>query len=66
MQKKLDKNVFCFSDNGIWIGFVKLSLCWREYLPSVVNVLTNSLKILYINKTDIFLLNCLHSDQQIW
>ena len=43
---------FPFSDISICIGDVKLSLLWREYLLSAVNVLTNSLKLLHITKRD--------------
>ena len=42
--KNWDK-VFSFRDNYIWIGCVKLSLLEREYLPSVLSVLGNSLDI---------------------
>ena len=37
--------VFCFSGNGASSYCVKLSMFRREYLSSVVNVLTNSVKI---------------------
>ena len=40
MKRKIDKKAFCFGDNSIWIGCVKLSLLRREYLSSAVNVLT--------------------------
>ena len=63
MQRKMEKNDFCFSDNSIWIGCVKLSLLRREYLPLAVNVLTNSIKILCSTKRDSFQLIYLHSDQ---
>ena len=55
-----------FWNNCIWIRCVKLSRFRREYLSSVVNVLTNRPKILKITKRDFSQLNCLHSDQQIW
>ena len=48
--EKKRKKVFCFLDNCIWIGSVKLSLLRREYLPFAVNVLTNSPEILHITK----------------
>ena len=60
--KNLEK-VFCFWDNSVWIGCVKLSLLRGEYLSSAFNVLTNSLKIFHITKRRFFLLNFLHSDQ---
>ena len=67
MQKKKKKKkidtAFCFSDNCIWIGCIKLTLLRREYLWLVVNVLTNSAKILHIPKGGFFQLNCLYSYQ---
>ena len=39
------EKVFCFSDNCIWIGKVKLSLLRRGYFSSIANVLTSSPKI---------------------
>ena len=50
-QKNSEK-VFCFWDNCIWIGCVKLSLLRTEYLPSALNVLTKSLQILNITSRD--------------
>ena len=55
--------LFSFSDNCIWIGCVRLSRLRREYLPWVVNVLTNWLKTLHITKRDFSQLNCLDSNQ---
>ena len=43
-------NIFCFWDNYIWIGCVKLFLLRIEHLWSAVNVLTNSPKILHTLK----------------
>ena len=63
--KNLDK-VFCFWDNCIWIGIVKLSLLRTGYFSSAPNVLTNSNKILQVNKRDLFQLNWLGRDQWIW
>ena len=56
------ENVFCFWDNSIWIGCVKLSLLRGEYLSSAVNVLTNSLNILNSSNIDLFQLNFVDSD----
>ena len=59
-HRNVDKNlekVFCFWENSIWIGCVKLSLLRREYLSWAVNVLTNSLKTLHSTKTDFFQFN---------
>ena len=68
MEEKIEKKLFskmffCFWDNCVRIGCVKLSLLRREYLSSAVNVLTNSYKALHLTKTDFFLLNYLPSDQ---
>ena len=60
-EKNSEKD-FCFWDNSIWIGCVKLSLLRREYLSSAVNVLKNSFKILNSSKIDLFQLNYVHSD----
>ena len=60
-EKNWEK-VFCFWDNSIWIGCVKLSLLRAEYFSSAVNVLTNSLKILNSSNIDLFQLNYVHSD----
>ena len=51
--KNVEK-VFCFLDNWFWIGCGKFSLLQTEYLPSAVNVLANSPKLLDITKRDIF------------
>ena len=61
-EKNWEK-VFCFWDNSIWIGCVKLSLLRREYLPSAFSVLGNSLEILHITNRDFLKVNCLHSNQ---
>ena len=60
-EKNWEK-VFCFWDNSIWIGCVKLSLLRGEYLSSAVNVLTNSLNILNSGNIDLFQLNYVDSD----
>ena len=57
---------FCFWDKCIWIRCIKLPVLRKEYLSFSVNVLTNSLKISYLTKSDYFQLNYLHSDQWIW
>ena len=63
MQEKIHQKAFCFWDNCVGIGCVKLSLLRREYLSSAVNVLTNSYKALRLTKTDFFRLNYLPNDQ---
>ena len=45
-----------------WIGFVKLSVLRREYLPSAFDMLD----VLHITNTDFLSVNCLHVDQYIW
>ena len=60
------EKVFCFWDNCIWIGIVKLSLLRRGYFSSVGNVLTSSPKIWYVNKRDFLEHNFLSSDKWIW
>ena len=62
-EEKNSEKVFSFSDNSISNGCVNLSLLRREYLPSGVNVLTNSLNILHSTKIDFFQMNYVHSDQ---
>ena len=60
------ENVFCFWDNCIWIGIVKLSLLRTGYFSLAANGLTSSTKILHVNKRDFCHLNWLGSDQWIW
>ena len=57
--------VFCFWDNCIWIGIVKLSLLRTGYFSSTA-VLTSSPKIWDIKRRDFFQINFLVSDQWIW
>ena len=62
MQKKVKKKFFL--SDIIASELVALNCqIRREYLSSVVNVLTNSRKILHITKRGFFQLNFLHSDQ---
>ena len=60
-RKNLEK-AFCFWDNFVRHGCVKLSLLRREYWSSEVNVLTNTYKALLLTKTDFLRLNYLHND----
>ena len=64
-SKKLRKS-FCWLDNCIWIGIVKLSLLRTGYFSSAANVLTSSPKIWHVKNRDFFQLNLLGSDQWIW
>ena len=63
MQKKIEKKFFVCRDTCISIGCIKLSLLKREYLPSALIVLGNSLEILHITNKDFLKVNCLHSNQ---
>ena len=63
MQKKLHENIFFLCEKCILIACVKFSLLRREYLSSVVNLLTNSLTIFHITKRDLFKLTCVRSHQ---
>ena len=60
------EKVFCFLDNCIWIGMVKLSLWRTRYFSSAANVLRSSPKIFHVNKRDFFQLTWLGSDWWIW
>ena len=60
------QKLFCFSDNCIWIGIVKMSLFRTGYFSSVANVLTRYPQIWYVNKGDFFEKNFLASDQRVW
>ena len=64
MKQKLIK-LFCFLGKYIQIGCVKLFLSTRECLPSAVNELTNSPKILHVTKGEFLRLNFLNTDQEI-
>ena len=60
---KNSEKAFCFWDNYVRIGCVKLSLLRKEYLSSAVNVLKNSYKALPLTKTDFFWHKYLPDDQ---
>ena len=60
--RKTSEKYFCFWDNCIWTGCVKLSLLRTEYLSSALIVLTKSLNILHITNRDFLKLYCLHID----
>ena len=47
----------------MWMGCIKLSLFGREHLSTAVIVLTNSLKLLHITKSEFLQLNFLPVDQ---
>ena len=54
---KNPEKVFCFKDNGVWTGCVKVCILREEYMYSAVNVLTNSPNVLDLTKADFFQLN---------
>ena len=52
-EKKNQENFFRFSYTCIWLGSCKFSQYWTRYLPSAVNVLTNTLRF-QLTLEDIF------------
>ena len=60
------EKLFCFSDNCIWIGNIKLFLLTTGHYSSVANMLTSSPKIWDVNKRDFFEHYFLASDQSRW
>ena len=57
MPLKNPEKVFCVWDNGASTCFVKFSMLRREYLSSLVKLLTNSVKISDQEKPDFATLN---------
>ena len=45
---KISEKVFCFSDNLIWFGTVKLSLLRTGYFSLIANVLTSSTNVWHL------------------
>ena len=66
VKSKSWEKAFCFWDNCIWIGIVKLSLLRTGYFSLAANVLTRSPKIWHFNKRDFFQLIWLSKDQWMW
>ena len=66
MAAKHSEKLFCFWDNCIWFGIVKLSLLRRGYFSSVANALTSSPKIWHVNRRDCFDQNFVASEWWIW
>ena len=60
------EKVFCFWDNCIWLGIVKLSLWRTRWFSSTAIVFTSSPMILHLNNRSFFQLNFLGSDWWIW
>ena len=59
------ENVFCFGDNGASSCCVKFFMFQLEYMSSVVNMLTNSVKISDQTKADFAQLNLPRIDEKI-
>ena len=65
MQETIQKMSFVFWGNGASSYCVKISMFRREYLSSVVNVLTNSVKISDPTIEDFFQLNLARIHEKI-
>ena len=63
--KKMQQNIYGFSDNLISIGKCKFSLLLRKYLQFEVNVLSNRPKILDLIKNNFFSVNLVHNDEKV-
>ena len=63
---KNSEKVFCFCDKCISIVPIESFLLRREYLSSIVNDFTKSLKNLHLTKSVFFKLSYFQSDQWIW
>ena len=63
---KNSEQFFCFSDNWILIGILKLTLLRTGYFSSPANVFTSSPKVCHVNKRDFFEHNLLASGQWKW
>ena len=57
------EKVFCFSDNCMGIGSCKFAQYSIGYLPSEVNLLTNTPKISHNTRGDIFQINFSENDK---
>ena len=58
MNIKNREKIFCFWDNCISPGIVKLTLLRTGYLSLAANMLANSPKIWHVSKRYLFKLNC--------
>ena len=63
---KNTEKVFRFSDNYIWIWSSKVSQYRTVYLPSAVNLLTNTTKTSANARRDIFQINFPDNDEKTW
>ena len=66
MHGKIEKKVFPFPDNFMWIGIVKLCLLTIGCFSSAANLLTSITETLHVNNGGFLQLNFLGSDQWIW
>ena len=66
MKQEVRKKFVFLLENFISFGCCKFELLRREYLSSVVIVLTNCLKILDITNRDIYQLYFFQSNEKIW
>ena len=63
MQKKIERKFVFFEILASELVCVKLFLLRREYIPSALSVLGNSLEIFHVTNRDLLRVNSLHSDQ---
>ena len=61
---EIEQQILSFLDTCIGIGCCESFLLQREYLPSALNVLTNSPKTSYMTKRDILQLNFCESHEK--
>ena len=66
MQKKIQKIFFHLEIYAFELVALKTPLTDREYLSSGVNMLTNSLKISDITKTEFLKLVSFQTDPKMW
>ena len=64
MQKKIQKIFSDFEINAFQLGSLKLAFTDREYLPSGLNMLTNSHNIIDTTKAEFLELIFFESDQK--
>ena len=62
-EEKTSEKLFCFWDNWISTGIVKLTLLRTGYLSLAANMLANSPKIWHVIKRYFFQLDCLSNYQ---
>ena len=63
MQKKIERKFVFFEILASELVCVKLFLLRREYLPSALSVLGNSLEIFHVTNRELLKANCINSDQ---